>query len=829
MNAPVRDQPCPRCGGSSFSMVDGRSFCLSCAGERVFATDLLGRETTTVDLPAPNRDAMPQRLGDYEILEELGRGGMGCVYAARQIGLGRIVALKVIGGSGRDGAELELRFLREAQTVARLRHPHIVAVHDSGRIRDLLYFSMDYIDGGDLATRLKDRVYTPREAALLIGKMADALAYAHGEGVLHRDVKPSNILLEGEEPRLADFGLAAQLEAGGDLTARSGVLGTPHYLAVEALRGGSGALTIASDIYALGVVLFEMLTGRTPFAGASLAELASLLSEREPPSPRLLWPAVPRDLETICLKCLEREPARRYSSAADLRADLHRFVRGEPIVARPITWPNRFARWCRRKPALAAVWFLITAIAIGSTAAMLRIRSERERTQAALTQTLAAENAARERLREAKLAEPRAIRRTTIPGRRDQALAAIVEAARIRPGADLRDEAIAAPLLYDVKPIEKWNLNLGGPYEINSDPKGTVATAEARNVLSSAREPASVYRWGDAKPFTKLAASGTGAVGEMRFSRDGKFSMARYADQTLRVWRLADGQPALTISSRPLPGGERHTETFNADYDFTPDGTCVVLGLPNHGLSLHRIADGAEIARSDGGDLFHTVEMSPDGRFVAAANIDAAVDSAVYVFSLPDLRVVQKLVAPSKPGVLSWSSHSRLLAVAQRQSSFALFDIRDGRLLSNIGSSIRDSPEINFVGADDGLLALRGSNSLHLVNVASGREELASNGVGPSQLATDRTAGNFILPSIDTSVTRMAVQTPLGLNVIAPPRPAGFEILGNYFAIAATGLPPSDSRESAMVVTLPPGAFTAVLRGNNESVGVGLVEIYSLQ
>ncbi len=332
---------------------------------------------------------LPARIGDFEIIEELGRGGMGRVFAARQIGLGRIVALKAIL-VGRSTADLELRFLREAQTVARLRHPHIVMVHDSGRAHGYVYFSMDYIEGGDLARRLRERPIAPREGAELLRKVAAALAYTHAEGVLHRDLKPSNILLEAGEPRLADFGLAAQLEVGGDLTAATGVLGTPHYLAPEALRHGSAALSVASDVYALGVILFELLTGRTPFSGASPAELPALVDNTEPPAPHLLAPAVPRELETICLKCLERDPARRYASAAALTEDLRRWIADEPILARPPSRMERVRRFARRhRAAFAAtttvVVVLVAAATVGAALALRATRAERRAATEAMT------------------------------------------------------------------------------------------------------------------------------------------------------------------------------------------------------------------------------------------------------------------------------------------------------------------------------------------------------------------------------------------------------------------------------------------------------------
>lgn len=379
---------CPRCGSASAAPFAAGGVCLRCAGARVLAFET-GEPAShdsfgVAPSLAEDRSGLPARIGAFEIIEELGRGGMARVFAARQIGLGRIVALKTIP-AGQHAADLELRFLREAQTVARLRHPHIVGIHESGRANGFAYFSMDYIEGGDLAQRLRRDGYAPRAAAELMHKVAGALAYTHGEGVLHRDLKPSNILLDNGEPRLADFGLAAQLETGGDLTSVTSILGTPHYVAPEALRGGSAALTVQSDLYALGVILYEMLTLRTPYAGASPAELPALIDSVEPPSVRLLAPAVPRDLETICLKCLERDSTRRYPSATALAEDLRRFLAGEAIIARPPGRLERLTKYARRHRASVTAATAIALVLIGAStvSATLAVRARRAEAEAA--------------------------------------------------------------------------------------------------------------------------------------------------------------------------------------------------------------------------------------------------------------------------------------------------------------------------------------------------------------------------------------------------------------------------------------------------------------
>lgn len=366
---------CPRCARSVARLFEATGLCARCASERVFA--LAADEPSDCDVAAP---ALPTKIGAYTIIDELGHGGMGTVYLAQHTQLGRVVALKAIRTSGAAGSDFELRFLREARTAAALRHPNIVAVHDAGRAGGYLFFAMDYVAGGDLAGRLRERrPFAPRDAARLLRCIADAIAYSHTAGVLHRDLKPSNILLDGDEPRVADFGLAAQVEPSGALTTATAMLGTPHYLAPEALRGRRADRGPASDIYALGVILYELLAGRTPFAGASLNELPILLERCEAPALKLLAPQVPADLATICAKCLEIEPSNRYATAAALTDDLARFLAGEPIVARPISAPTQLFRWARRRPALAATWMLSCLLAVASFTAAVWINRERVR------------------------------------------------------------------------------------------------------------------------------------------------------------------------------------------------------------------------------------------------------------------------------------------------------------------------------------------------------------------------------------------------------------------------------------------------------------------
>jgi serine/threonine protein kinase/tetratricopeptide (TPR) repeat protein len=340
----------------------------------------------------PRRPALAEVPG-YEILGELGRGGMGVVYKARQLGLKRLVGLKVIlAGTHADPAQLA-RFKAEAEAVARLQHPNIVQVYEVGEHLGLPFFSVEYMDGGSLDRKLQGTPLPPRQAAALLETLARAMAVAHQHGVIHRDLKPGNILLQrGEErgargevdfpsasplaprpsplvPKIADFGLAkCQDEAGH--TQPGAVLGTPSYMAPEQAAGRPGAVGTATDIYGLGAILYELLTGRPPFKAATVLDTLDQVRTQEPVPPSGLQPGVPRDLETVCLRCLHKDPARRYASAAALADDLRRFLEDRPVLARPVGRMERLWRWCRRNPGVASLSALLVLVLGGALAGL---------------------------------------------------------------------------------------------------------------------------------------------------------------------------------------------------------------------------------------------------------------------------------------------------------------------------------------------------------------------------------------------------------------------------------------------------------------------------
>jgi hypothetical protein len=310
----VNDAPCPVCGSAP--------------------DDPTLSPPTTGGAPpwAAHTAGTPQRVPGYEVLGELGRGGMGVVYKARQTSLGRDVALKMILSGAHAGCDEMRRFRTEAEAVARLRHPNVVQIYEIGEVGGLPFFSLEFVGGGSLESRLRGEPQQPAEAARLVEALARAVQAAHDVNVVHRDLKPANVLLtEDGQPKITDFGLARKLDEQGR-TQTGSVMGTPSYMAPEQASASKDVGPLA-DVWALGAILYECLTGRTPFRGATAMDTLELVRNDDPPPPRQLEPGVPRDLEAVCLKCLEKDPRQRYASADDLADDLRRFLDGEPVQA----------------------------------------------------------------------------------------------------------------------------------------------------------------------------------------------------------------------------------------------------------------------------------------------------------------------------------------------------------------------------------------------------------------------------------------------------------------------------------------------------------------
>ena len=354
---------CGKCGSKLFADAP-QGLCSLCLFKAAVAPLL--DEVVAAGDDGGSRDfaKIPSEFGDYELMEEVGRGGQGRVYRARQKSLNRTVALKIIGlGTWATEAHLK-RFRREAEAAARLQHSGIVPIHEVGERDSHCYFSMDFIEGGHLDEVVRHTPISIRQAAELIAKVARTVHYAHEHGILHRDIKPGNILLDQKgEPHLADFGLARLVETESTLTRTKDLMGTPGYMAPEQAVGDNAEITRATDVYGLGAVLYQLLAGQPPFAGGTTYETIKLLLDTEPKPPRLLNPKVDRDLSTICLKCLEKDPTRRYLSALALTEDLEHWLKHEPIVARHSGIFVRGRKWVQRNPSSAVFVALLVALA----------------------------------------------------------------------------------------------------------------------------------------------------------------------------------------------------------------------------------------------------------------------------------------------------------------------------------------------------------------------------------------------------------------------------------------------------------------------------------
>ncbi len=598
-----------------------------------------------------------RQFGDYEVLEEIARGGMGVVYKARQRSLDRLVALKMIL-AGQLASETEVeRFRREAEAAARLQHRHIVAIHEVGVYEDQHYFSMDYIEGQSLAALVREAPLPPRRAARYVETIAEAIHYAHGKGITHRDLKPANVLIDAfDQPRITDFGLAKHTLADSNLTTSGQILGTPGYMPPEQASSGRGPVGPASDVYALGAILYELLTGRPPFKAQTAAETILLVLEREPLPPRMFMPKVPRDLETICLKALDKEPRRRYASAAALAEDLGRFLRDQPIQARPVGRLPRLWRWCRRRPLVAGLLASLLIALIGGTAASTYFAA-RAAKSAALAEARAAE--ATDRLWHAYLAEARATRWSGRPGQRFDSLKAVAAAAAIRPSSELRDEAIACMALSDLRRVHQWKV----PNKLVAmgDPTGR------RYVVAASKSELQIRSLTDNGELAVLPCPADRLI-DYAFSLDGQHLAAscQVGDgRECRVWNLA---------TQKLAWKSAVTPDFTS-MDFSPDSRS--LALVGQDGQIHVCdRESGQVLRSLSCDPAPSVLcIDPAGRQLAVFRWG---DTFVQVLDSASGQVLRRLPHPREVQRVGWHPDGRFLAVPCRDFSTYVWNVETG-------------------------------------------------------------------------------------------------------------------------------------------------------
>ena len=569
------------------------------------AMDPLSAPTVVADELPPNFTE-PVRLryfGDYEVVEEIARGGMGVVYKARQVSLNRVVALKMILAGDFSSPAMVERFQTEAEAAGRLEHPNIVPIHEIGTHEGQHYFSMRFVEGGSLTKALARGKFSPRRATELMVKVARAVHHAHQRGILHRDLKPGNILLDAAgEPHVVDFGLAKLLEHDSALTQSAAVMGTPSYMAPEQAGGRAKQATTAVDVYSLGVIFYELLTGRPPFKGSSAFEVLVQVREREPASPRSINPELDRDLEVICLKCLEKEPARRYGSAEAMADDLQRWLNHEPIQARRTRLPERAWKWARRKPVVAG---LVVALHLVGVAGLIGILWQGSRTREEARNARQEWSRAERELWNANFNEAQALRiRGGIGARvRSSALVqklsrdpAVTEAQRLA----LRTEAIAQMALMDIALPDDWMI-----------PKATKALTWSQNFDRYVRgTPPDRIEICEYPSHRVLASFQTQTSGEPRqavLSPDGRFLAVRFKNSEVIVWRVETQ--------------ERYfRSTANELVSISPDGR-TLLSLMSGGVSLasletnhHRFLEPRRAAK--------WAAFSPDSKEIAVLPVE---------------------------------------------------------------------------------------------------------------------------------------------------------------------------------------------------------------
>jgi WD40 repeat protein/tRNA A-37 threonylcarbamoyl transferase component Bud32 len=672
-------------------------------------------EATLDGAPAKAGQAVPaDSFGDYELLAEIGSGGMGVVYKARHKSLDRLVALKMVRASELGSTAEVQRFRNEAQILACLEHPHIVAIHEVGEHQGQVYFTMQLVEGGSLDQHLPRFRADGRLSAQLLVAIARAVHHAHQRGVLHRDLKPSNILLDGEgRPHVTDFGLAKQVAADHGLTQSGAIVGTPGYMAPEQASGRPGLVTTAADVYGLGAILYALLTGRPPFHGETILDTLAQVREGEPERPSTRNARVDRDLEAICLKCLEKEPARRYRWAEGVAEDLERWLAGEPIRVRPARLWQRGLKWARRRPSLAAlvvVSFLALLALVGAGVGWW-YSGQLRTALAEVDQQRKEANRQRARAEEFE-ASVRYARDMTLAHRawhdaHVARMAGLLDA--WRPTAENPTDRRGWEWFYLSGLLGKHRLT----FSAHDQGAAGVAFSPDGRFLATAGRDNKVKVW-EAKTGS-LVHTLTGHADEVLcviFSPDGQWVVSSAKDATVRLWQVSTGQCVKTLKTVPdwLRGvafsrdGRHLAATSHGggiwlwktsswqrialsgrhrgpvqSVVFTPDSRQMVSAGVDHldrQVCLWDLATGKEVRRFKGHThLVNSAVVSPDGKTLATTS----EDHMVKLWDMDSGRVLHSLRGHAHwPVQAAFSPDSKQVASASFDSTVKLWDVTTG-------------------------------------------------------------------------------------------------------------------------------------------------------
>lgn len=660
------------------------------------------------------RTALPRPFGDYELLEEIACGGMGVVYKARQVSLNRIVAVKMMLAGQFAREEYVQRFKAEAEAAGSLQHPNIVAIHEVGECDGQHYFSMDFVPGRDLAELVRKAPLPAGRAVGYVRTIAQAVHYAHERGLLHRDLKPSNILIdESDQPRITDFGLAKRLTADPQLTQTGQVLGSPNYLSPEQAEGRHREVGPESDVYSLGAILYHLVTGRPPFQAENLVGVLQQVSHHDPVSPRLLNPGVPRDVETICLKCLEKDPRHRYPSAKALAEELDRFLCDEPIQARPLGGIEKLARWSRRNRlaaglALTALLFLLI-IAGGSLMSAWWLRQ--------------AEHKAQARLHKALLMQAQAGRWSGRVGRRFESLQALAQASELAPQLglgesnrlQLRNEIIASLALADVRLLRQWPALVNPIDPVSFD-------AELRQyVLSDDRNLACLRRTSDGQEIARFGLAGDPFF-QHCLSSDGQWLATKHQSGRGRVWEVSSQRMKMEFPTRQSSALEfsRDSRWLAADQ---PDRTLVIHDLQTHSRNVLPVTMGR----------WAWLRFSDSGQQLAISCNDPA---SLQVWSLSS-KTATNLQLTAAPRMTAWHPSGSLLAVAGADGRVHLYDTRTWRLRESFEKIGAVLDQVQFHPSGQWLASWGYDGATRFWDVVTGKQFLFVPGTEPVSFSQD--------------------------------------------------------------------------------------------